>query len=158
MEDKDFLDESIKPIQCSALRKGGYMLMQKKHPCKVIDITTSKPGKHGSAKAHIVGHDIFTGRRHEEIVTTRDRVLVPEVIKNELEISFLSQKNFKLFNEDMTVRNDLNWTEACSTPLKDIEGWLAEAEADLSGKISVSAVVVSSLGNAVVKEVKIKRD
>lgn len=50
MEDKDFLDESIKPIQCSALRKGGYMLMQKKHPCKVIDITTSKPGKHGSAK------------------------------------------------------------------------------------------------------------
>ena len=37
------------PLQCSALRKGGHVLMKGK-PCKVVDMSTSKTGKHGHAK------------------------------------------------------------------------------------------------------------
>ena len=39
------------PIQASALRKNGFAMM-KGHPCKIIDMCTSSPGKHGHAKVN----------------------------------------------------------------------------------------------------------
>ncbi len=37
------------PSKASALRKGGYILIRN-HPCKIVEMSTSKPGKHGHAK------------------------------------------------------------------------------------------------------------
>jgi translation initiation factor 5A len=39
------------PMQCSALRKGGHVVI-KDRPCKVIEMSTSKTGKHGHAKVY----------------------------------------------------------------------------------------------------------
>ena len=44
--------------------------MLKSHPCKIIEFSTAKTGKHGSSKALIVGIDIFTGKKVEESVGT----------------------------------------------------------------------------------------
>jgi translation initiation factor 5A len=49
------------PIQCSALRKNGHVVI-KGRPCKIIDMSTSKTGKHGHAKVHLVATDIFTNK------------------------------------------------------------------------------------------------
>ena len=45
------------PTQVGSIKKGGYCML-KGNPCKVTEYSTAKPGKHGSAKATIVGKNI----------------------------------------------------------------------------------------------------
>lgn len=40
------------PQQCSALRKNGHVVI-KNRPCKIVEMSTSKTGKHGHAKVCI---------------------------------------------------------------------------------------------------------
>jgi translation initiation factor 5A len=70
------------PLQCSALRKGGFVVLKGK-PCKVVDMSTSKTGKHGSAKVNLVGIDIFTGKKYEEFAPSTSNMEVPFVTRNE---------------------------------------------------------------------------
>ncbi|KAE8661433.1 Eukaryotic translation initiation factor 5A [Hibiscus syriacus] len=55
------------PQQAGTIRKNGYIVI-KGRPCKVMEVSTSKTGKHGHAKCHFVGIDIFTGKKVEDIV------------------------------------------------------------------------------------------
>merc|ERR1712110_290857 len=64
------------PMQCSALRKSGFVMI-KGRPCKIVEMSTSKTGKHGHAKAHIVALDIFTGKKYEDLCPTSHNMEVP---------------------------------------------------------------------------------
>lgn len=70
------------PTQCSALRKGGFVVLKGK-PCKVVDMSTSKTGKHGSAKVNLVGIDIFTAKKYEEFAPSTSNMEVPFVTRIE---------------------------------------------------------------------------
>merc|ERR1711920_485101 len=64
------------PMQAGEIRKGSH-LMIKGHPCKCAEVSTSKTGKHGHAKAHIVAIDIFTGKKYEDLCPTSHNMEVP---------------------------------------------------------------------------------
>jgi translation initiation factor 5A len=49
-----------KPVDVGSLRVGGYMIIDGE-PCHIVEITKSKPGKHGSAKARITAIGVFDG-------------------------------------------------------------------------------------------------
>merc|ERR1712189_42622 len=61
------------PMQCSALRKNGYVMI-KGRPCKIVEMSTSKTGKHGHAKVHLVALDICPSTHNMNVpnVTRKD--------------------------------------------------------------------------------------
>merc|ERR1719310_2768843 len=60
--------------------------MIKGKPCKVIDYSTSKTGKHGHAKAHIVALDIFTGKKKEDLSPTSHNMDCPFTKRTEYQL------------------------------------------------------------------------
>ena len=68
------------PIQCGSLKKGMFVAIHG-HPCKVVEYTPSKPGKHGHAKATVMGCDIFTSRKYEMSHPTSHTVEAPVVTR-----------------------------------------------------------------------------
>jgi|GEM_PF-3902752 len=82
--------------------------MLKGFPCKVTDYSTAKPGKHGSAKASIVGLDIFTGKKYEDSMPTSANVMIPIVNKVEYEVADIDDDDFvSLIQDDGSLKSDL---------------------------------------------------
>ena len=73
------------PMQCSSLRKNGHVVI-KGRPCKIVEMTTSKTGKHGHAKTNIVALDIFTGRKYEDMSPSTHNMDVPNVSRKEYQL------------------------------------------------------------------------
>jgi len=96
------------PLQCSALRKNGYVLM-KGHPCKIVDMSTSKTGKHGHAKVNMTGIDIFDGKKYEDMSPSTHNMEVPNVNRNEYTLIDINEDGYlSLMDDSGDVRDDLN--------------------------------------------------
>ena len=72
------------------LKENKYILIDEE-PCKIVEITTSKPGKHGEAKARIVAIGIFDGQKRSVVYPTKHKVKVPIIEKKAAQILSISQ-------------------------------------------------------------------
>jgi translation initiation factor 5A len=67
-------------VEVRNLKKGRYIIVDDE-PCKISNITTSSPGKHGSAKARIEAIGIFDDKKRSIIKPTGDKIESPIIDK-----------------------------------------------------------------------------
>ncbi|GAM38182.1 hypothetical protein EIK77_010529 [Talaromyces pinophilus] len=134
------------PMQCSALRKNGYVVI-KGRPCKIVDMSTSKTGKHGHAKVHLVAIDIFTGKKLEDLSPSTHNMDVPNVSRKEFQLLDVTDDGFlSLMDEAGNTKDDV----------KKPEGEIGDRIDKLfteEGK-DVNVTVMSAMGEEVAVEAK----
>ncbi|KAL6928064.1 translation elongation factor eIF-5A [Hanseniaspora valbyensis] len=98
------------PMQCSALRKNGFVVI-KGRPCKIIDMSTSKTGKHGHAKVHLITTDIFTGKKIEDLSPSTHNMEVPVVKRNEYQLLDIDDGFLSLMDMEGDTKDDVKAPE-----------------------------------------------
>ncbi|EQB67373.1 MAG: translation initiation factor IF-5A [Thermoplasmataceae archaeon] len=81
------------------LKVGRYMLVDDS-PCKIMDITTSKPGKHGEAKARIVAIGIFDNQKRSVVFPVKHKVKVPIIEKKNAQVLSVANKEAQLMDSE----------------------------------------------------------
>ena len=98
------------------LKEGRYMVIDDE-PCKIVSISTSKPGKHGEAKARIEAIGIFDGNKKSVVYPVKHRVQVPIIDKRQAqivaimgaEVQLMDLETYEMFHLPITddVKDDL---------------------------------------------------
>ncbi len=75
-----------KPADLGSLKIGSYILLPVSdqptgEPCRISEYDTSKPGKHGSAKARIVGVGVFDNQKRPHVGPVSMQIHVPLIDK-----------------------------------------------------------------------------
>tara|TARA_B100000161_G_C33542171_1_gene411155 strand:+ start:354 stop:830 length:477 start_codon:yes stop_codon:yes gene_type:complete len=116
LEDYDFSNvdsgasETI-PMEAGQIRKGG-LIMIKGQPCKVIDVSTSKTGKHGHAKCNFVALNIFNNKKLEDMIPSSHTTTVPVIKRTEYTLMDISDDGYlSLMDENGETREDLELPE-----------------------------------------------
>merc|ERR1739844_255402 len=99
------------PQQCSALRKNGYVMIKEK-ACKIVEMSTSKTGKHGHAKVHMVALDIFAGKKYEDICPSTHNMDGPNHKRRDFQLLDVSDDGYlSLMDDGGNTRDDLELPE-----------------------------------------------
>ena len=81
------------------LKEGRYINIDDE-PCKITSISTSKPGKHGEAKARIEAVGIFDGGKRSVVFPVKHKVQVPMIDKRQAQIVTVMGSEVQLMDLD----------------------------------------------------------
>lgn len=90
---------SWQDLEVRELKVGRYMLIDD-IPCKIMEITTSKPGKHGEAKARIVAIGIFDGQKKSVVFPVKHKVKVPIIEKKNAQVLSVANNEAQLMDSE----------------------------------------------------------
>ncbi|MFO8133693.1 MAG: translation initiation factor IF-5A [Thermoplasmatota archaeon] len=76
-------------VEVKDLKEGRYIIINDE-PCRIVSMTTSKPGKHGEAKARIEAIGLFDGQKRSIVNPVRHKVNVPIIDKRRGQVISMS--------------------------------------------------------------------
>ncbi|KAI8495153.1 hypothetical protein Bbelb_271390 [Branchiostoma belcheri] len=94
------------PRQCEYLEKGDFVMLEGR-PCKIMEITIAKAGKHGSAKVDLVGTDLFTGKTIEVVSASNMNMDCPKVNRKEYQLIDVANGFLSLMDDSGDTRDDI---------------------------------------------------
>jgi translation initiation factor 5A len=101
---------STEQVEVRELKEGRYIVIDDE-PCKIISISTSKPGKHGEAKARIEAMGLFDNNKKSVVYPVKHKVLVPMIDKRNAQVVSIMGSEAQLM--------DLETYEMFSLPVTD---------------------------------------
>lgn len=139
------------PQQAGSIRKNGFMVI-KGRPCKVVDVSTSKTGKHGHAKCHFVAVDIFTGKKYEDLTPSSHNCEVPNINRAEYSLIDINEEGYVTLMDDTGgTREDLVLPKGTEEMDK-----LAETLKEQFGEgLEIVVTVVKAMGDEMISSSKI---
>ena len=112
-------------VEIRTLKIGRYVAIDD-DAYKILSMSKSKPGKHGSAKARIELEDIFTGQKRSHVGTVTDNIQVPMIEKGSAiithiqgnEVHAMDNKTYETLilpisdEFNLEAGNEIQWMEA----------------------------------------------
>ena len=112
-------------VEIRTLKVGRYLCVDEQ-AYKILSISKSKPGKHGSAKARIECTNIFTGQKISHVGSVTDSIYVPLIEKGSATVTHIEgndvhamdSKTFEMMVLPMEAElsinpgGDIQWMEA----------------------------------------------
>ena len=110
-----------KMVSVSTMQKGSYIVIEDA-ACKVVDIQTSRPGKHGHAKVRLTGVGIIDDKKRVITIPGHDNVDTPIIGKKTAQVlsitgdmaNVMDGETYETF--DLKIPNELKGevVEGCS--------------------------------------------
>lgn len=103
-----------KPAEVGSLKVGSYVIVDNE-PCRVVDYSKSKPGKHGSAKARVVAMGVFDNVKRTFVRPVNGNVEVPIIEKKigqviallPTAVQVMDLENYEMFEAPIPEEEDL---------------------------------------------------
>ncbi len=116
-----------KPTELGSLKTGSYILLPVSDqptgdPCRITEYDTSKPGKHGAAKARIVAVGVFDGQKRPHVGPVSMQVHVPLIDKRAGQLVSITGSNFQLMDSETFETFDADLVD------EEIEGKLQQGQ------------------------------
>jgi len=116
-----------KPIELGSLKIGSYILLPVSDqptggPCRITEYDTSKPGKHGAAKARIVGMGVFDDQKRPHVGPVSMQVHVPLIDKRPGQIISMTDSNIQVMDMETFETIDVDMID------EEIKGKLEQGQ------------------------------
>lgn len=121
-----------KPSELGSLKIGSYILLPVSdqpsgEPCRIVEYDTSKPGKHGSAKARIVGVGVFDNQKRPHVGPVSMQVHVPLIDKRTGQVISVTEAGTQVMDSETFETIDVTMIdEEIKDKIqqgKDVEYW-----------------------------------
>ncbi len=114
--------------ELGSLKVGNFIVINGE-PCRIVEMSKAKTGKHGSAKAHVVAIGIFTGNKRTLVAPVSQRVEVPIIDKRNAQViavtgdtvQLMDLETYETFEVDMPGEEDIR---AKLEPGAEVEYWV----------------------------------
>ncbi|MBD3310863.1 translation initiation factor IF-5A [Candidatus Woesearchaeota archaeon] len=120
---------ATKLTSVGSLQKGSYVVLEGA-ACKVTDVQTSRPGKHGHAKVRLVAVGILDGKKRDTVMPGHDNIEVPIIDKRTANVLSISGNTANVMDSEtyetfyMEIPEDLKGecVEGCNVLYWDVMG------------------------------------
>jgi translation initiation factor 5A len=136
--DQTIGESMTKPMDVGELRVGGYMIIEGE-PCRIMDITKSKPGKHGSAKARIVAIGVFDNQKRQFVKPVDSGAEVPIIDKRPGQVFAVNPNGVQIMDLETFEYLDAPYPEEEDIKAKLVSGVEIEYWR-IMGKIKITRV------------------
>jgi translation initiation factor 5A len=135
-----------KPSDLGSLKIGSYILLPVTDqptgdPCKIVEYDTSKPGKHGAAKARIVGVGIFDGQKRPHVGPVSMQIHIPLIQKKTGQIISIIGSDIQVMDSETFETVDIELID------EEVEGKLEQGQDveywDVMGRTKIMRIKTS---------------